>query len=123
MKKTVKSWSVEQLRESFPQIDFPGYQREPNLWSLVEKQRLIDSMTRRFDIASLYLYQHDDGSIDCVDGRQRIGTIMAFMGNNETDQDVNFRFQPLNEIYPEDSPLFQSLEGMTWPYPVISIRG
>ena len=84
------------------------------MWSLVEKQRLIDSMTRRFDIASLYLYQHDDGSIDCVDGRQRIGTIMAFMGENETDQDINFQFQPLNEIYPEDSPLFQSLKGMTF---------
>lgn len=114
MKKKVESWSVKKLRESFPQIDFPEYQREPNLWSLIEKQRLIDSMTRLFDIASLYFYQHEDGSIDCVDGRQRIGTIMAFIGENEIDQDTNFRFQPLNEIYPEDSPRFQSLEGMTF---------
>ena len=55
MDKKVESWSVQDLREHFSQIDFPEYQREPNLWTLVEKQRLIDSMMRRFDIASLYL--------------------------------------------------------------------
>ena len=113
MKKKVESWSVEKLKEHFPQIEFPEYQREPNLWSLVEKQRLIDSMIRRFDIASLYFYQHEDGSIDCVDGRQRIGAIMSFLGNNPADTDDNFRFKHLNEIY-EDSPLFESLEGKTF---------
>ena len=113
MKKKVKSWSVEKLKEHFSQIEFPEYQREPNLWSLVEKQRLIDSMIRRFDIASLYFYQHEDGSIDCVDGRQRIGAIMSFLGDNPVDTDDNFRFKHLNEIY-EDSPLFESLEGKTF---------
>ena len=113
MKKKVKSWSVEKLGENFPRIEFPEYQREPNLWSLIEKQRLIDSMIRRFDIASLYLYQHEDGSIDCVDGRQRIGAIMAFLGRNHTDKHANFQFKHLNEIY-EDDPLFRSLEGKTF---------
>ena len=113
MKKKVESWSVECLGEKFSQIEFPEYQREPNLWSLAEKQRLIDSMIRRFDIASLYLYQHDDGSIDCVDGRQRIGAIMAFLGKNHNDNHANFRFRHWNEIY-EDTPLFGSLEGKTF---------
>ena len=54
MRKEIEPWSVQKLREKFSQIDFPEYQREPNLWSLTEKQRLIDSMVRRFDIASLY---------------------------------------------------------------------
>ena len=114
MRKQVKSCTVAQLRASYPQIDFPEYQREPNLWSLVEKQRLIDSMTRRFDIASLYLYQHIGGSIDCVDGRQRIGTIMSFLGENKTDENVNFRFIPLNEIYHEETPTFESLKDKTF---------
>ena len=44
MKKTIFAWSVEELRAQFPQINFPEYQREPNLWSLLDKRRLIDSM-------------------------------------------------------------------------------
>ena len=58
MKKTISTWSVEDLREKFPQINFPEYQREPNLWSLLDKRRLIDSMVRQFDIASLYFSEH-----------------------------------------------------------------
>ncbi len=113
MKKEVKAWTIKTLRGKYPQIDFPEYQREPNLWSLVEKQRLIDSIIRRFDIASLYLYQHDDGSIDCVDGRQRIGTMMAFLGENPLDTYPNFKFRHLNEVY-DDTPPFQSLEGKSF---------
>lgn len=113
MEKDVKRWSIETLCETYPQIEFPGYQREQNLWSLTEKQRLIDSIVRRFDIASLYLYQYEDGVIDCVDGRQRIGTIMAFLGQNPSDTYPKFRFKHWNEIY-EDVPPFQSLEGLTF---------
>ena len=113
MKKNVKSWSIETLREQYSQIDFPEYQREPNLWSLIEKQRLIDSIVRRLDIASLYFYRHEDGSIDCVDGRQRIGAIMAFLGENPLDTYPKLKFRHLNEIYDERPP-FQSLEGMTF---------
>ena len=113
MDKKVESWSVQNLREHFSRIDFPEYQREPNLWTLVEKQRLVDSMTRRFDIASLYLYRHEDGAIDCVDGRQRIGAIMSFVGDNETDADANFRYRHLNEVY-EDEPVYGPLEGLAF---------
>ena len=112
MEKKVEHWSVNDLRAKFSRIYFPEYQREPNLWSLVEKQRLIDSMVRRFDIASLYFYRHDDDSIDCVDGRQRIGAIMSFLGENLTDIDAEFRFRHLNEVY-EDRPVFEPLVGMT----------
>ena len=82
MRKTISPWSVKTLSEQFQQIEFPDYQREPNIWSLVEKRRLIDSMIREFDIASLYFYRHENGVLDCVDGRQRIGAIMAFLGVN-----------------------------------------
>ena len=111
MEKKVDIWSVEDLKTWYPQIDFPEYQREPNLWSLTEKQRLIDSMVRSFDIAPLYLYKDKFDSIDCVDGRQRIGTIMSFLGFNESDGDVNFRFKILNEIYDEKTPYFEPLDG------------
>ena len=111
MRKCVDSWTVKELRQQFGQIEFPEYQREPNLWSLVEKQRLIDSMTRQFDIASLYFYQHEDGSIDCVDGRQRIGAIMSFLGDNPKDSDANFPLKRLNEVYEDESSSSQVLVG------------
>ena len=110
MKKMVESWTVQDLRARYPSIEFPDYQREPNLWSLIEKQRLIDSMTRRFDIASLYFYRHDDGVLDCVDGRQRIGAIMAFLAAKEEVEHANFPFKNLNEVYEDEGP-FISLEG------------
>ena len=96
-----------------PSIDFPEYQREPNLWSLVEKQRLIDSVVRRFDIASLYLYRHEGGALDCVDGRQRIGAIVSFLGYNPDGGMKGFPFRHLNEIY-DDVQIFASLEGKTF---------
>lgn len=114
MEKMIEQWSVEKLEKIFPQIDFPEYQREPNLWSIREKQRLIDSMLRSFDIAPLYLYKHRTGLIDCVDGRQRIGTIMSFLGANQQDSHDNFRFKVLNEIYEDEEPPFGPLDGKTY---------
>ena len=110
MRKHIETWTVAELIERFSQISFPDYQREPNLWSLIEKQRLIDSIVRQFDIASLYFYKHDDGSLDCVDGRQRIGAILSFIGENPDDKDQRFSFRLLNEIYEdEDSNKFRVL--------------
>ena len=115
MKKSISSWSVEELREQFPKINFPEYQREPNLWSLLDKRRLIDSMVRQFDIASLYFYEHDDQSLDCVDGRQRIGTIMAFLGSNPDDRHQRFSLELQNEYSDnEHSKGVQALDGLTF---------
>ena len=113
MEKNIEKWPIEKLREMYSQIDFPEYQREPNLWSATEKQRLIDSIIRHFDIAPLYLYRHEMGSFDCVDGRQRIGTIMSFLGSGQ-DDGSDFRFRILNEIYDEETPSFHALEGKTF---------
>ena len=113
MEKTIENWPIKKLREMYSQIDFPEYQREPDLWSTTEKQRLIDSIIRHFDIAPLYFYRHETGSFDCVDGRQRIGTIMSFLGSGQED-DSDFGFRVLNEIYEEDTPSFRALEGKTF---------
>ena len=112
MEKEIKPWSVLDLKKKFAQITFPEYQREPNVWSRDAKQRLIDSMLRQFDIASLYFYIHDDDSMDCVDGRQRIGAIMSFLGENkENDKDDNgFVFRLRNEIYDDQDHDYSSLQ-------------
>lgn len=113
MKKKIEIWTVEELKETFDHIAFPEYQREPNLWTLAAKQRLIDSMIRHFDIAPLYFYTDISGAIGCVDGRQRIGAIMSFLGGTDDDDNVpdsGFEFKHFNEIY-SDEPRFRSLEG------------
>ena len=91
-------------------VNFPEYQREPNVWLLDAKRRLIDSMMRRFDISSFYFYVDDDGTMDCVDGRQRIGAILSFLGKNDTDRhDNGFQFRILNEIYEDSERPFEGL--------------
>ena len=110
MDKELLPWTVNDLQHTFHRIDFPSYQREPDLWSLTEKQRLIDSLSRRFDIASLYFYRHEDGALDCVDGRQRIGAIMSFV----EESDDSFAFRCLNEIYDNEQSQFLILDGLTY---------
>lgn len=116
MQKEIKSWSVLKLKKNFTRINFPEYQREPTVWSRGAKQRLIDSMLRQFDIASFYFYIHDDGSIDCVDGRQRIGAIMSFLGGNEEfdKNDNGFALNLSNEIYEEQDHEYSSLDRYTY---------
>ena len=115
MKKLIKLWTVKQLKEEYSRIHFPEYQREPNVWGRDAKQRLIDSMVRQFDIAPLYFYTKEDGIIDCVDGRQRIGAIMSFLGKNEKDKkDNGFEFKILNELYKEDDNRFGDLGGLSF---------
>jgi hypothetical protein len=114
MEKTTLPWSVDDLESNFSSINFPEYQREPNIWSLVAKQRLVDSMVRQFDIASLYFYMDEDGAIDCIDGRQRIGAIMSFLNKNPEDPDNGFEFKILNEIYEDENHPFDALDGATF---------
>lgn len=111
MQKTLELWSIEQLQGTFARINFPEYQREPNIWSRSAKQRLIDSIMRQFDIASIYLYEDEGDSLDCIDGRQRLGAIMGFLGMNPDDEDNAFEYKPLNEIYEDKELPFAKVEG------------
>ena len=116
MNKVVTTWTLADLQARFPVIHFPTYQRESSLWSLSEKQRLIDSILRGFDIAALYFYDHGDGTVDCVDGRQRINAIMSFLDCNPGDGDNGFPFRMMNEVYEEPADAhFQDLQGRGYP--------
>ena len=107
MKKEIELWTVQKLKENFLLINFPEYQREPNVWDKDAKQRLVDSMLRQFDIAPLYFYKKEGGMMDCVDGRQRIGAIKSFL-------DDGYEFRILNELYEDDNHPFQDLNLLTY---------
>ena len=102
MHKRTSLWPISELRKNIHQISFPEYQREPSIWLRSAKQRLIDSIMREFDIASVYFYAKGDDTWDCVDGRQRIAAIMSFLNENDTE-DAGFPYKPGNEIYDDES--------------------
>ena len=115
MKKKIELWPIRKLVEQYDRMNFPEYQRESNVWSRDAKQRLVDSVVRRFDIASLYFYTRDDDVIDCVDGRQRIGAIMSFLGKTKnTDPDKWFEYRAPNELYEDEQCRFSSLQSLNY---------
>lgn len=92
MKTTVLQCSVEELCRLMGKIEFPEFQREPSVWPLHKKQLLVDSIFRGFTIGTLYFtttvsefkevsaLAEIAGSIDCIDGRQRVSAIWAYRG-------------------------------------------
>lgn len=106
MNKLNLKWSIERLSKEYKAIEFPEFQREPTVWNLDKKRKLIDSILRNFDIATIYLYKRPDGVYECIDGRQRINAIISFLGLNEShevdtesaDFDNNFKFISSDEL-------------------------
>jgi hypothetical protein len=102
------------LQHEFLRIEFPEYQREPTVWNREQKQRLLDSMLRRFDIAALYFYERDDKGWECIDGRQRLNAIMSFLGKNPADEDNGFSLRIDNEVADEGADELRPLDGRTF---------
>ncbi|MCJ7546510.1 MAG: DUF262 domain-containing protein [Deltaproteobacteria bacterium] len=107
---THQHWTIEKLSKSINAIEFPEFQREPTVWSLEKKQRLIDSILRDFDISSIYFSRKENGGYDCIDGRQRINAIMSFLGLNDKDEaDNGYHTKIINEIY-DDGEFFDKVD-------------
>jgi hypothetical protein len=134
MKKTNARWTIRELLQKRHLIEFPEYQREPTVWNLEKKQRLIDSILRDFDIASIYLFKKEDATYgyayDCIDGRQRINAILSYLEENKDDkEDDGFHLTMANEIYDDLSRfgeinnkrfknLPQEWQDRIWNYPI-----
>ena len=121
MKKLNYKWSIRELLTKQDLIEFPEYQREPTVWDLDKKRKLIDSILRGLDIASIYLYMREDGVYECIDGRQRINAIFSFLGLNELHEsgdgslryDNNFKFISSDELFGSKKDL-DSYNNKTW---------
>jgi 5-methylcytosine-specific restriction endonuclease McrA len=60
----------------------PGFQRK-SVWSERDRSKLIDSILRNYPLPAVFFYRRaDDGKIfyDVIDGKQRIESILMFMG-------------------------------------------
>lgn len=58
----------------------PIYQRQ-GVWKTSQKQLLIDSILRGYDIPKIYLHRKKDGTLEVIDGQQRIRAICSFLCN------------------------------------------
>src|SRR5215212_8458925 len=113
MRRSAQQITIDEVARLFPEVEFPEYQREPNIWSRDQKQRLLDSILRDFDVASVYFYRRPDEGLECIDGRQRLNAIMAFLGLNVSDEaDNGFPLRLLNEVSATPSE-FQGLDGLS----------
>jgi len=98
MKRRFEQWTVEKIYTNREQISFPEYQREPKLWSLKDKQLLIDSILIDMDIPKLYFNEIKREEFEVVDGQQRLWAIWQFLDNEykfETES-KDKKFQELN---------------------------
>jgi 5-methylcytosine-specific restriction endonuclease McrA len=60
----------------------PGFQRQ-SVWSERDRAKLIDSILRNYPLPAVFFYRREDqGQIyyDVIDGKQRIESILMFMG-------------------------------------------
>lgn len=80
MKYTIETWSIRKLVDNYNQklINLnPPYQRN-DIWSLPAKKKLIDTIVTGYPLPTFFLHLKKNGKFDCVDGQQRIRTIIGF---------------------------------------------
>lgn len=78
-----KPWPLTTTYKLKDRIDTnPDYQR-PSVWSLSQKQLLMDTILRGYDIPKLYLRQvsSNPDMYEVVDGQQRLRSIWSFMSD------------------------------------------
>lgn len=64
-------------------INVPDVQREPKIWTVDQKQNLIDSLYNDFDIPKIYFRKkpNEPNTWWLIDGQQRLTTISEFLNN------------------------------------------
>lgn len=101
------NWPLFSLNKRRKQINTnPDYQR-PSVWTKSQKQLLIDSILRDYDIPKIYLHEVEKDKYDVVDGQQRIRTIWSFYDDEfpiSKDADKVNGIDIANKTYSELSP-------------------
>lgn len=86
-------WPIASINMMRDRIDTnPDYQR-PYVWGLSQKQLLIDTILREYDIPKLYLNKKSEKHYDVIDGQQRIRTIWDFYDDKFA---ISKNAEPLN---------------------------
>lgn len=101
------TWSLYSLNKRRKQINTnPDYQRD-SVWTKNQKQLLIDSILRDYDIPKIYLHEIVKDNFDVVDGQQRIRAIWSFYDNEYAlpkDSDPVNGYDVANKYYKDLDP-------------------
>lgn len=78
-----KAFSVGELCDLIEgkQLLFNTEYQRSEVWPKRKKQKLIDSILRKYDISKIFLRQRIDGIFECLDGQQRLRAIHEFINN------------------------------------------
>lgn len=89
----------------------PGFQRN-SVWTISDRRRLIESIFAQFPLPNVFLYSRNENGrlvYDVIDGKQRLETILMFMGIGNFRRDTFTTKLELDEDGPWD-----------WDWPMIS---
>ena len=67
--------------DSVTGLSAPEYQREELIWSGKAMSRFIESILLGYPIPLIFLADREDGTLEIVDGLQRISTLSKFLNN------------------------------------------
>jgi len=81
MKMELRSRALDKVYKRRDRIDMPDFQRE-EVWTDEQKRGLIDTILRGWHLPKFYFRKLDDNSFECVDGQQRLASILEFFDNN-----------------------------------------
>lgn len=77
MKMELRSRAIDKVYKRRDKIEMPDFQRE-EVWPESKKQLLVDSILHGWHLPKFYFKKQEDGSVDCVDGQQRLTAIFEF---------------------------------------------
>lgn len=109
------TWALFTLSKKRNKINTnPDYQR-PSVWTKAQKQLLIDSILRDYDVPKIYLHKTGKDTYDVIDGQQRIRAIWSFYDDEfalskeaEPVNDVKVENQKYSELPIEISSIIDS---------------
>ena len=106
-------WTVEtvlsQLRRK--NIDMPPFQRR-DAWTRRRKSRYIESIMLRLPVPQIILAERNDkrGSFLVLDGKQRLLSLMQFVGLDEESDNNKFRLQGLQVLQGLNRKTYEDLQ-------------
>jgi len=114
MRMEIRNKSLDKLYKRRTRIDIPEYQRE-KVWSLKDKQKLIDSLLRGWHIPKLFFKTVDqtEQAFEVVDGQQRLNAVFEFYdGTLSLPESATKEYggRKYNELSPEYSDRFDDYE-------------
>jgi len=112
MRMELRRRALDKLYKRRDRIEMPDYQRE-EVWSTEKKRKLIDTILRDWHLPKLYFHKVDEGTIECVDGQQRLVTIWEFFDNKlslEADSARAFGGATCSELPDDVSDSFDDFE-------------